>query len=340
MLARVQPSLTSSPRLAVILNRRARGCSTAVVDRLARLVPAQDLYLSGSLDESRRIAEAVVARGYPSVMLGGGDGTVTQCLTDLRAEARKQGLPLPSVGVLKLGTGNALAYALGASGTSEAQLARDLGRAANATGQGRLHLLEVEGRLTPFAGLGLDAQIQDDFNVITRSLDGARVGRHLGAGLRYALAVAGRSLPRYLTDELPEVTVINRGAPARRVDVAGRTIGEPVPHGAVLWRGRASIVTASTIPFFGLGMRMFPHAERQPGRFQIRCARMGAAQILRELPSIWRGSCASEKIFDFLVDQVELRVERKVPVQVGGDVLGEPRDRLVVGISRPISVVA
>jgi len=54
MLARVQTSPTPSPRLAVILNRRARGCSPVVVDRLARIVRP----------DTRRTVMLAVDHGY------------------------------------------------------------------------------------------------------------------------------------------------------------------------------------------------------------------------------------------------------------------------------------
>ena len=99
----------------MIVNENARGVRRGVIDDLAELVPPHDLYLSRSLDHSRQIAAKVVERAYDTVLFGGGDGTFVQCLADVAAEARRRDQALPSVGVLRLGTGNALADCLGAS---------------------------------------------------------------------------------------------------------------------------------------------------------------------------------------------------------------------------------
>ncbi len=328
------------PRLAVVLNGRARGVSPGLVRRLRRMVPGGDLYVSRSLDESRAIAAAIVERRYPAVLFGGGDGTFVQCLADLRDEAHANRAPLPSVGVLKLGTGNALACALGASPPTEAGLRRDLVRAQLGAGTSELNLLEVEGRPTPFAGAGLDAQILDDFGATTRALDTLGLGRALGAGARYALAVALRSTPRYLVREVPEVVAVNLGSTAIRVGAGGRAIAE-VPRGGVLYRGRCSLAAGATIPYYGLGMKMFPYAQARRDRFQLRCASASTAEILGNLPAIWRGAYASDSVADFLVDEVELIFERPSPVQIGGDLQPGARERLVLSLSkRPITVLA
>jgi diacylglycerol kinase family enzyme len=337
--ALVRPEIDAGRPVAVILNEHARGVSPRMVRQLGRLLPPRDLYLSRSLAESNAIAGEVVDRGYRAVLLGGGDGTVVQCLTDLRAHARRRGRTLPSVGVLPLGTGNALAWALDSTSTSEDALRASIAHACDPLRREPLQLLDVDGRLTPFAGVGLDANIQEDFTATTRLLDRVGVGRRLGAGARYALSVALRSAPRYVASELPEVVAVNRGAPAVRVGLGGRVLGASIPAGEVLYRGRCSIATGSSIPYFGLGMKMFPYAQRERGRFQLRCASISAARILGHLPAIWRGEFADDAVADFLVDDVELHLERPVAFQIGGDLQPGLRDRVRLTLARPIRVV-
>ena len=329
-------------RVAVILNQRARGVGSDVVRRLGRIVPDGDLYLSRDLAESRSIARTVVERGYDAVLLGGGDGTFVQCLADLRGEAHRRSAPLPGLGVLRLGTGNALADALGASTPTLEGLAHDY-RRARRRGQKTLSLLEVEGKLTPFAGCGLDAQILDDFARLGETLDrvSGPVARHLGAGPRYALTVGLRSTPRFVFTRLPEIEVVNTGGPAYRVDWStGRAIeDEPIEAGRVLFRGRASIATCSTIPYFGLKMKMFPFTELMDGRFQLRCSTASAFETLWNLPSVFTGEYRTPNLHDYLCEAVEIRIEKPVPVQVGGDLQGQ-RDHFSVAMaSQPIRIV-
>src|SRR4051812_14447589 len=226
-------------RVAVILNNNARGVRPEGVERLGRLVPQRDLYISESLEHSREIARTVVERAYDGVLFGGGDGTFVQCLSDIAGEARNLDVPLPGVGVLRLGTGNALADALGASRPTLDGLVKDLRRARSAAYSDKtLPLLTIDGKLTPFAGCGLDAQILDDFGNLGEAID-ALAGPHaskIGAGARYALTVALRSTPRFLMTQIPQLEIINTGGPAYRIDWrTGRVMDEaPIATGELL----------------------------------------------------------------------------------------------------------
>jgi diacylglycerol kinase family enzyme len=335
----------SRQRVAVILNENASGVRPRVIDHLAELVAADDLYVSRSLDHSREIAATVVEREYDAVLFGGGDGTFVQCLSDVAAEARRRETLLPRIGVLRLGTGNALADALGASKPTSDGLARDLGRARRTHRARPLELLEVDGKLTPFAGCGLDAQILDDFGKLGRMIDRVTgpLARSIGAAPRYALTVGLRSTPRFIFTRLPEIEVVNVGEPVYPIYWRNGRILEdqPILPGEVLWRGRASLASCSTIPNFGLGMKMFPFAEARPGRFQLRCASSGAVEALGNLPGVFRGEYRSPTLSDFLCTAVEIRMERAVPVQIGGDLQSGLRDRLHVAISpSPVRVLA
>src|SRR5262249_36654393 len=191
-----------------------------------------------------------------------------------------------------------------------------------------------------FCGFGPAAQILDAYGPTVPALERLHLAAGVkSAGARYFLAVAGRSLPRFLTAQRAEVVAINRGAPALKVDVDGNTVGAPIPAGRVLWRGAASLASASTIPFYGLGMRVFPHVDRVPGMFQLRLANPGTAEILSKLPSVWSGRVSSPRIHDFLVDEVELVLARPTAFQANGDLVGE-RQRVRLKLwPRPIPIV-
>ncbi len=330
-------------RVAVILNQQARGVRPEVMERLGRLVPERDLYVSRDLEHSREIARKVIERAYDGVLFGGGDGTFVQCLSDIADEARLADLPLPGVGVLRLGTGNAMADALGASRPTLDGLVKDLRRARAAGHQKTLPLLSVDGKLTPFAGCGLDAQILEDFARLGEAIDrvGGEHARKIGAGARYFLTCALRSTPRFMFSQLPEIEVINRGAPAYRVDWrTGRVMEEtPILDGELVFRGRAALCSASTIPYFGLKMKMFPYVRRD--RFQLRCSTASAYETIRNLPAVFRGEYKTPNLHDFLCEDLEIRMERPVPVQIGGDLQDGLRDQLRVSLSaRPIRVLS
>ena len=148
--------------VAVLLNARAKAVNEGVRRALSLVVPPEDLYLSRSHEEAAEIADRVVARRYRTVFTGGGDGTFVSGVNRvLEASERRRARP-PRFGVLALGTGNAVAEMVGASPRRHAQ---DLARfvAGEVHGSRRLDLVTCDGRRTPFAGVGVDAAVLNDY---------------------------------------------------------------------------------------------------------------------------------------------------------------------------------
>lgn len=328
-------------RVAVVLNANARRVDAETLRWIQAVVPHEDLFVSRCFEDGCRFVEEILERGYDAVLFGGGDGTFAHGVASLYAAAGRRGLDhIPEVGVLRLGTGNAMAEAIGASPATAAGLADDLRRARAVASRKLVQLLRVEGRPTMFAGFGADAQILDDFHATIGLLKKARVADTLkNAALRYALSVTTRSIPRFMLAQRTEIVAINRGGPATKVDPDGNAIGAPIATGRVLWRGTASLASAASIPFYGLGMKMFPHADRVAGRFQLRLTDMGTAEILANLPRIWKGRYGSPRLHDFLVERVELVLAKPSPFQSGGDLLGERQQVTIDLWHRPIAVV-
>jgi diacylglycerol kinase family enzyme len=328
--AQVRPDYAR--RVAVMLNRNAAKVSTGLVADVARVVPKDDLFVTRTLEDARGAARTILRRRYGTLLLGGGDGTVTRGITDLVELARAEGVPLPRFGVLPCGTGNSMAEALDARDTFDV-----IERAARMGVTRPIEMLSVEGRLAPFAGCGLDAQILDDYSRTSDAL--AKVGLGLipsGLG-RYSIAVATRSIPRYVGTQisrsgLAEVTAVNAGSPAYRIGDDGRPTGNPIAAGDVLWSGRCALASAATIPYYGFGLKMFPFAGKIPHRFQLRMSDAGTASILANLPGLFAGTWRSPRIHDFFCDKVTIYLEREGAFQVGGDLLG-PRKSVTVGMA-------
>src|SRR6516164_4088440 len=85
------PTAATSPsspsRIAVLLNAQARKVTPRVVRALSHVVPRSDLYLSRTPVDARRIAQAVLRRGYDTVFCGGGDGTFIGFADEILTEA-------------------------------------------------------------------------------------------------------------------------------------------------------------------------------------------------------------------------------------------------------------
>ncbi len=330
-MLQAQTARATTEQTAVLLNANAKQVSPRVRDALSGLVPADDLYFSRDRDEAHRIADAVVSRGYRTVFTGGGDGTFVSWVNHILDRAETQASPAPRFGVLALGTGNAVAEMVGA-GRPVDDLRRHL--SGEILPGRRLDLVDVEGRRTPFASVGLDAAVLNDYNWLRTRL-GGRTGR-LTAGLRgYGLAIALRSAPRQVLQRTPVYCeILNTGTPAWRLDASGERSGRPVAPGELLYAGPCMLAGCGTVPYYGFRLRAFPFAGRRPGTMSLRVfTRIPVPSLVLNARSIFRGDFQHPGLLDFEADQVEMRFDRPVPFQVGGDAEGL-RDRVTLGIAR------
>ena len=322
-------------RYAVVLNGNAGRVTPRLRRTLSAVVPKDRLYFTESPEHAREVLTRAVERDVHTIFAGGGDGTIVDTINTL--EGFRADVPrLPAVGVLRLGTGNALARYLG-SGAPIHTLRRwtegHLHRVQD------IHMVESEGSIFPFAGLGHDAAVVNDY-IAVKKMGRGRWWEKLSTGFPgYLIAGLLKTVPNYLTRSNPTVTVTNLGAPARKVDVDGRYVGEPIPTGGIIYRGPAALIGAATTPLYGYGMRMFPHATLAEGRFQLRVVDMNAAQCVWNLVSVFRGRCAHPGLHDFLLDRVRVRFDDAVPYQLGGDAKGY-RQEMTFSLARyPVTMV-
>jgi diacylglycerol kinase family enzyme len=308
--------------------------------QLSLVIPDEHLFFSRTPDEANAIADEVVVRRYRTVFTGGGDGTFVSWVNRILDRAERRSARPPRFGVLALGTGNAVAEMVGATPRRHAEdLARYIRGEVDATR--RLELLTAEGRRTPFAGVGVDAAILNDYNWMKEQLQGTPFAR-LGVGASgYGLAVALRSAPRHILQHRPTYCeIVNVGRPAWRLDGSGSRVGRPIQHGELLYAGPCMMAAASTVPYYGLGLRAFPFAGRAPGMMQLRVVtRIAVPTILFNLPRIWSGEFTHQGLLDFHAERVALQFERPMPLQIGGDGEGL-RDEVQFGMAAdPVEIV-
>lgn len=121
------------------------------------------------------------------------------------------------------------------------------------------------------------------------------------------------------------LAITNISDVAYRIDKAGNVIRE-YEEGELLFEGDVSTCAASTIPYWGFKLRMFPHAAERPGFAHLRCFDGSVPWILSHLHKFWKGDFRPEDIDDFLVKRVRLDVRgRPMPYQVAGDGAGYER---------------
>lgn len=347
-------------RVALLLNAQARKVDARLQAELARFVPQEDVYLSRTFDDARRIARTVLDRGYRTLLVGGGDGSFVGFANMVLREQEALGglgmagaaggaalrlqpepLRLPRFGVLKLGTGNALAGLVGASDGTVGVVEDVLrARTGDVSHSRPIHLVDADGKLAPFAGLGYDASVLNDYRALHRWVGNTPL-QLLGSGMTgYLLAAATRSVPRQLLSrECPEVTVTNEGGMARQIAPDGREIGRPIEPGEVIYKGPCRLAAVGTVPCYGFGFTLFPHAPKSTRSMQLRLTAMPLGEVLRNLPAIWKGRTPSAGVLDFHVDRVRIAFDRPMPFQVGGDAEGD-RTEVTLGVdSREVELL-
>jgi len=321
--------------LAALLNGRARKVTPAVVRALRHALPDSTILVSQDIDQARRHVRELIKQRPDVILSGGGDGAAVRLLNLWRESG---GRGLPTLGILRLGTGNGWARGVGAPQffSHLPQLARLNGEALPVQ---EVTLVEVEDHLCPFAGVGWDARILNDYqrNLDKRSsqLVGSRLASWLHKGARgYLYSLARITVPeewmRLRKEGQAHVVLENLGPEAFGVQGDGKPV--LLPGATQLHEGPISVGAASAVREWGYGIRAFPHAGLKPGFIGVRIYQGGVLDALLNAPKIWRGLDV-EGVYDWFATEVRMRFSRPMPFQIGGDPMGE-RTEIVLRAAR------
>ncbi len=307
--------------VAVLVNGRSRHGSSKLGARLQRAFPEARVVVTHSLEDARIFLADSVARGDDVLLSAGGDGTAVAVLNELRA----QGAKIPTFGLLPVGTGNGWARATGAVGTRAAVRGLRALRNHRRPPLRTFDLVEVEGKVTPFAGFGWDADILSDYAKAMADVP-ARLRPYLGGTKGYLHSLFTRSLPRHLFGMArPNVRVVNLGEDAWVAGPGG--VPTRIPNagpGTVLYEGPLSVGGAATTEELGLGFRAFPFAHAVPGRICVRVYAAPTWEATLAMRKLWRGEAHPlANDHHFFVEKCRFEFDRPVPFEVGGDLGGE-----------------
>ena len=305
---------------AILVNVHARHGSEDIGRRIQRIVPTARVAVTQSFENARAWVANEIARNRPDVLRsGGGDGTAVALLHELR----DQRLTVPAFGLLPLGTGNGWARATGVTGVKSALQGLATLRDDEAPIVKTFHLVETEGKLTPFAGTGWDAEILSDYKKMLEPMpESVRLAAWGTFG--YLRSILTRTVPRQISGSRPSVRVVNLGEPALAIDPSGKPV--PVPNGgpgAVLYEGPLSVAGASTTEELGLGFRAFRFAHSVPGRIAVRVYAASALHATFRAPLLWRGAHPLPHDYNWMVTHCRMEFDRAVPFEIGGDLAGD-----------------
>ncbi|MCB9544652.1 MAG: diacylglycerol kinase [Myxococcales bacterium] len=318
-------------RTAVILNKNAKRVTERVRKRIVEVAPDADVFFTETLEQAKFVTRRVVDSGYGTVVTGGGDGTVVNTIQDVLDRVETTGRERPRFGVLRLGTGNAVADFLGAR--DYAADLQDFGAAATRD----VHLLKVDGhQRTPFLGFGWDAYILNNYIRMKEAAERFAVTRALfKSAMGYVIAGVGKSVPELLVRRPRwQVRIINTGGIGFRLDADGQVVDRFAP-GAVVYEGGARMVCAGTTPYYGFKFKIMPFADRTPGMCHVRVADLHPIAAVSRLPSAWRGTMRHPGMHDFQLSSFRLEFDEEAPFQIAGDGMGT-RSAVDVAVDAPI----
>jgi diacylglycerol kinase family enzyme len=315
--------------VAVLLNANAGRVKRSTVRAIRSALPEATVFWTRSMEEAEDAVEAAIESGIETIFAGGGDGTLIDLANRLLPYQHA-----PRLGILKLGTGNALATWVGARPVPEDLRAW---RAGEAFREKQLRMVRAGDDFFPFAGMGWDAAVLNDYRWAKQHLKGTPFEAKPYQLPTYLAAAFGRTVPRYATNRAaPHVTIEVLTGEAWRIDRIGSRIGPVLGPGEILYRGPAHMTAFGSTPYYGYAMRILPHACMTPSHFHLRVSALSIVTAINQLPKIWVGDFEDERLYDFLVESVYVSYDQEVPYQVGGDARGMKQD-LVLDLS-PVSV--
>jgi diacylglycerol kinase family enzyme len=303
---------------AVVVNSNAKRGGRRVAVQIARVLPGASVKLTKTTQEIEAWLRGL--HGIECTLAAGGDGSAI-ALVNAFDRMTPAHVPIPPIGVLPLGTGNAWARSTGARKLDPSLHLLEF--PARPLPFRRFGVIECEGTLTHFAGSGWDAQILDDFRKQVAASPSKRVAKSVYG---YVAAMLMRTAPKTLFHGRPHVLIENLGDEVYTITADRKLLRlAGVGRGSVLYDGLASVAGVSTCPEFGFGFRAYPFAERFVGLMNVRVYDRHAIPAIGNIAQLWRGSHPIAGMHDWFASDVRMTFSRPMPLQIGGDAVGSRR---------------
>ena len=105
------------------------------------------------------------------------------------------------------------------------------------------------------------------------------------------------------------------------MNVEGEIV-ERIAPGAVLFEGQVQLFSFGTCPYFGYRMRGLPHAGIHSDRMQLRLGDFSPIIPALKMKSLWDGTITHPRLWDYLVSDCHVELNRDAAIQLGGDIIG------------------
>lgn len=261
-----------------------------------------DLAFTTASESPSLIAQRAVEEGYDMVVVGGGDGTVSEVAKGLIHA------PIP-LGIIPIGTYNNIARSL--------NLPTDVAEACAVLAHGEIKSIDVgqannENYFFEAAGVGLDAALFP----LGEEIKGGRWGRMLQAA-QLAIGYKPQRLNIQLDRPISEAIL----QPVSR----RRFLLRRLRRNRSKFRIEALLVAIANGPYYGTGFTVAPDAIMDDGLLTVSVFRdFSKWELIRHFWSISKGQYhRSSKIETYQVAEVRLTSKAKLPVHIDGHPLGE-----------------
>lgn len=261
------------------------------------------------------IAQRAVEEGYEMVVVGGGDGTVSEVAKGLIHA------PIP-LGVVPIGTYNNIAHSL--------NLPTDVAEACQVLARGQVKSIDIgqandEHYFFEAAGVGLDAALFP----LGEEIKGGRWGRMLQAA-QLALGYQPQRLRIAFDRPVSE---------ARLKPNTRQRFGKKVSDRREFSLSALLVVIANG-PYYGTGFTVAPDAVMDDGLFTVNVFRdFSKWELIRHFWSISKGQYHySPKIQSYRAAEVQITSKAKLPIHIDGHPIGELPVKLKV-IKQALKVI-
>lgn len=247
------------------------------------------------------IAQRAVEEDYDLIIVGGGDGTVSEVAKGLIHA------PLP-LGIIPIGTYNNIARSL--------QIPTDLVAACQVLGQGQIKTIDVgqandQEYFFEAAGVGLDAALFP----LGEAIKGGRWGRMFQV---FRLTMAYHPQPIRIQFDRPLAEA--RTHPTLNQRFLNRRLARRRE-----FQLRALLVVIANAPYYGAGFTVAPSAVVDDGMLTVTIYRKFSKwELFRHFWSISRGQYHyNPKIETYQVAKVRISSSAQLPVHIDGRPIGE-----------------
>ena len=303
-------------KVALYINRGARRVSDGVLAELSELVPHEHIFTASTPQEDIEAAKQIIEGDFEALFIGGGDGTFVRFINTLAKIAKDLSL-IPPVGILKLGTGNAVAQLVSA-GDAVSDLKSYL------LNPNRdylpLSLVETDGMYYPFGGLGWDAQWLEDYDRLNALFPEVIKGR-IGYVTAFMFGTVPKRAVEIIKRQKTFAEIENGWKPAYYVGKNGEK-GQEIPPGQTIYSGEVNSIAFGTVPDYGYGIKILPFASKYPEFMHLRIVKISMLRALVAAPSVYRGTFQHPDVIDVYCADCTLRLSRPMPLQIAGESMG------------------